>query len=247
MSAVRPQSLRLTVEIFGAKGLRNADGAKSGVSDPYCSCEVSGKPATRVMTPVIMNDLNPVWNYKAQIELADNEMLCFQVFDQDIGQDDEFLGSVEVLPADLCRATGVFEASLPLEDNSIPGGLRGRSSLHFRIQDAVKKPKRSTQKRTAHEWTPWKDRISRHKDAVIFVTTCLVPGQSAKPLEPVGTRCLLSASADGTVRVFELGAQPQSRIKLQLQAPQDGNKKGQSGWETCCPGPRRHHSFCVPG
>jgi WD40 repeat protein len=73
------------------------------------------------------------------------------------------------------------------------------------------------------EWTPWKDRIRSHKDAVIFVTAYLAPDRQGGN----GYRCLLSASADGTVRVFELsrsGSQPQIQKKLQLQAPIEGRK-----------------------
>lgn len=90
---------------------------------------------------------------------------------------------------------------------------------------------RANKKGSAAEWTPWKDRIRSHKDAVLFITTCLMPLSQKKPHDSNTSntsgesfvRCLLSASAEGTVRVFEL-ARFQPRQKLALQPPPDSQK-----------------------
>merc|ERR1719408_329277 len=60
---------------------------------------------------------------------------------------------------------------------------------------------RANQKRTAAEWTPWKDRIRGHKDSILFIATCLMPNNQGGGADSTA-RSLISASADGTVRVF---------------------------------------------
>merc|ERR1719422_2163219 len=42
---------KLMVTLKSARGLRNAD--FTGLSDPYCVCEVPGKPSTRIQTQIV--------------------------------------------------------------------------------------------------------------------------------------------------------------------------------------------------
>ncbi|CAE7466412.1 Cacna1g [Symbiodinium pilosum] len=87
----------IEVHIVKARGLRNADIVPlTGRSDVYCKCVVLGKPDTGVVTKVIHDTTNPVWN--EAFVLADyqaGEHLRFQLFDQDwrIIKEDDYLGS----------------------------------------------------------------------------------------------------------------------------------------------------------
>eukprot|EP00747_Dinoflagellata_sp_TGD_P035568 gnl/TRDRNA2_/TRDRNA2_137946_c0_seq1.p1 gnl/TRDRNA2_/TRDRNA2_137946_c0~~gnl/TRDRNA2_/TRDRNA2_137946_c0_seq1.p1 ORF type:complete len:496 (-),score=65.40 gnl/TRDRNA2_/TRDRNA2_137946_c0_seq1:192-1679(-) len=74
-------------------------------------------------------------------------------------------------------------------------------------------------------WTPWRDRIRSHKDAVIFITAC-TDHTSSNP----GTnalRCLLSASADGSIRLFDISKAPSVRQRLTLQPPAQEVRTGE--------------------
>lgn len=83
---------RTPIKLFieRAQNLRNADsGPFQGMSDPFVTCEVKGKPHTKVQTPVIDDDLNPVWNFEGIIvDYEEGDELFFTVFDKDIGRDD---------------------------------------------------------------------------------------------------------------------------------------------------------------
>eukprot|EP00971_Amphidinium_carterae_P308570 6131826-Amphidinium_carterae.1 len=57
----------LGVGCLVCQGLRAADEGVGGNSDPYCMCEVSGKPLTRVKTKVIHDCQKPQWNEIHQI------------------------------------------------------------------------------------------------------------------------------------------------------------------------------------
>merc|ERR1712062_194845 len=56
---------KVWLTMISARGLRNAD--YMGKSDPYCICEISGKPDVSMMTEVIENNLNPEWNHETEI------------------------------------------------------------------------------------------------------------------------------------------------------------------------------------
>eukprot|EP00419_Tripos_fusus_P029087 CAMPEP_0172700706 /NCGR_PEP_ID=MMETSP1074-20121228/31099_1 /TAXON_ID=2916 /ORGANISM="Ceratium fusus, Strain PA161109" /LENGTH=1116 /DNA_ID=CAMNT_0013522133 /DNA_START=152 /DNA_END=3500 /DNA_ORIENTATION=+ len=89
------QPLRLT--IVGAKGLRNADWLPgTGKSDPYCVCEVEGRPEIpKVQTGVINDDLDPIWDFDAEIHgFNPGDSLAFHVYDKDWGKKDDFLGTL---------------------------------------------------------------------------------------------------------------------------------------------------------
>lgn len=63
-------------------------------SDPYCICEVPGKPRSRVMTDVRNATCEPVWNYHTEVQdFAVGDMLEFSVFGrQRWPRKDELLG-----------------------------------------------------------------------------------------------------------------------------------------------------------
>jgi len=86
--------VEVRVSMMGAKGLRSAD-KFTGKSDPYCICEVVGKPHTKCETEVQKNTLQPTWE-KAHHDIVDykeGESLRFTVKDKDRGKADDVLGS----------------------------------------------------------------------------------------------------------------------------------------------------------
>jgi hypothetical protein len=108
------------VLIKSASGLRDTD-FLPGVdkSDPYCVCQIVGKPDTKVTTRVISDCLDPVWNEEVTVgpyEAGDS--LVFSVYDEDLGNDalctDDLLGTVTVAPQDVFSTDGLRE--LPLEE-----------------------------------------------------------------------------------------------------------------------------------
>eukprot|EP00929_Paragymnodinium_shiwhaense_P061822 TRINITY_DN30891_c0_g3_i1.p1 TRINITY_DN30891_c0_g3~~TRINITY_DN30891_c0_g3_i1.p1 ORF type:complete len:2524 (-),score=786.84 TRINITY_DN30891_c0_g3_i1:106-7218(-) len=99
----KPVQYKLKVKIVGAKGLRNADTTSGGwykakdkgFSDPYCVCEIVGKPDKKISTPAIQDDLNPVWNHQGAFPVfEETDELFFQVFDEDEHDNHEALGDV---------------------------------------------------------------------------------------------------------------------------------------------------------
>lgn len=92
----------LQVKILSGKNLPNLDvPGITGKSDPYCRCHLVGKPKTRLTTPTIRDDLNPLWNFTGEIPFyVQEDVLKFVVYDADDLKDDDLLG----------------EATLPLKD-----------------------------------------------------------------------------------------------------------------------------------
>jgi len=91
-------ALKLKVTIISAKDLRNADGGR-GISDPYCTLEVVGKPHTKAQTRVISDTLSPAWNeVREVVDFTPGDTLKFEIRDQDIGskEPDELLGRVSL-------------------------------------------------------------------------------------------------------------------------------------------------------
>mmetsp|Transcript_81307 Transcript_81307/g.143443 ORF Transcript_81307/g.143443 Transcript_81307/m.143443 type:complete len:1377 (-) Transcript_81307:92-4222(-) len=108
--------VKITVKIFNATGLRPVD--IGGKSDPYCTCEISGRPKTKVSTKTKNGTLEPEW--KETFALADyypGEPLRFAVFDSDPGKSafaDDLLGQY-VLSSVQFWPYG-FEGTVELED-----------------------------------------------------------------------------------------------------------------------------------
>jgi len=91
---LKKKAERLKVTVVSARGLRNADHfLGGGKSDPYCVCEIPGKPRSKFQTGVIQNELNPVWNHEAVVAgYVAGDSLTFYVWDKDFGKKDDFLG-----------------------------------------------------------------------------------------------------------------------------------------------------------
>jgi len=107
--------IMLKVSILGARGLRCADFGvvNSGMSDPYCLCEVPGKAGLQLRTQTVMNSLEPAWNHEGKLgPLTPTEPLRFTVLDEDWGKQDDFLGRVTLTPSDF-----------------LPGGLNSELAL----------------------------------------------------------------------------------------------------------------------
>mmetsp|Transcript_30223 Transcript_30223/g.86726 ORF Transcript_30223/g.86726 Transcript_30223/m.86726 type:complete len:419 (+) Transcript_30223:92-1348(+) len=105
----------LKVTVVSARGLRNADWLPGqGVSDPFCVCEIEGKPLSRFLTKEIRNNLTPVWNQESEFadyHIGDN--LQFFVWDKDLVKQDDLLGRAS-LANDKFHPSG-FEGELQLE------------------------------------------------------------------------------------------------------------------------------------
>jgi len=103
--------------IVSARGLRDADWLPgAGKSDPYCICEIQGKPhAAKIETEVINDNLDPVWNHEALLAgYTPGDSLVFHIYDKDWGKKDDFLGTC-VLAGDRINPPG-FEGELRLTD-----------------------------------------------------------------------------------------------------------------------------------
>mmetsp|Transcript_98988 Transcript_98988/g.317462 ORF Transcript_98988/g.317462 Transcript_98988/m.317462 type:complete len:495 (+) Transcript_98988:106-1590(+) len=97
-----------------------------------------------------------------------------------------------------------------------PGGNGGQDGGS--VRQGSKGPKTR-----ASDWTPWKDRITKtgHRDAVLFVA--FVTGSCGSSSV---RRTLVSAAADGSVRLFDLnraGREPTVRLRLTLEPPASGS------------------------
>jgi len=86
---------KVMVTVVCARNLRNADFV--GKSDPYCVCNISGKPDCKLQTPMIKDELNPKWNYTAQIaNFEKGDCMNVTIYDEDLGGDD-LLGRCTVM------------------------------------------------------------------------------------------------------------------------------------------------------
>jgi hypothetical protein len=86
---------RCYVNILSATDLRSADWG--GKSDPYCTCEVVGKPHSKIQTKVLFRTLDPVWNEEDEVVSYDEaDDLRFEVWDYDLIGKPDSLGYVIV-------------------------------------------------------------------------------------------------------------------------------------------------------
>lgn len=77
-----PDMPRCFIKLQSAANLRAAD--RGGKSDPYCICEVPGKPMSRFKTTIKRKTLNPQWSEESEIqEYARGDNLQITVFDHD--------------------------------------------------------------------------------------------------------------------------------------------------------------------
>jgi len=118
----------IKVTIVSASDLRNADWVTK--SDPYCACQIVGRPGT-VKTQTVNDNLEPTWNFEARLlGFQKDDSLKFDIFDSDLGKKDDFLGTA-TLESDKFRAAQ-FYGKVPLTDgkgNSAQGSLTVRVRL----------------------------------------------------------------------------------------------------------------------
>ncbi|CAE8648830.1 unnamed protein product, partial [Polarella glacialis] len=128
------QRYNLEITIVKARGLRDADWAPfSGKSDPYCTCEVKGKPATKLQTPTINDQLDPEWNFEGPIAAVGlGDSLLFVIHDDDAGKADDLLAEL-LLPADKFLPSG-FEGELQL---TASGDVANEHGPHVTIKISV--------------------------------------------------------------------------------------------------------------
>lgn len=120
----------LMVTIVSASDLRNADkgGIVAGSSDPYCACELQGKPHTKIKTKVVNDSLNPTWNEKQPlVGFAVTDSLKFTVYDKD-NKVDEMLGWA-VLKGTAFHPDG-FSGTLKLQES----GRGVHSTIHVKVE-----------------------------------------------------------------------------------------------------------------
>jgi len=103
--------------------------------------------------------------------------------------------------------------SQPIDQTDAHGDAAARPTSA--VPEGTRKAAAGKQK----EWTPWKDRIRSHKDAVIHVEIVADIANVGK--DDLVRRCLFTASADGSVKWFNLphNAPPALRQRLMLQPP----------------------------
>jgi len=137
VAAEKKEYRTLKVTIIGARGLRNADSFKvkgQGVSDPYCTCEIAGKPHSKIKTHLVKDKLEPYWDYQGEVQdFEDGDCLTFSVWDFDQGDTDDFLGKVTLNSSQFYP--GGFDGEVQLEDV----GEDIRSYLRIQIPDANQK------------------------------------------------------------------------------------------------------------
>lgn len=77
----------LKVRIIGASALHDPDWiTKGNACDPYCVCEIAGKPDSKVQTEIIYEELSPVWNFEAGIvDYEPGDSLIFSLYDEPDG------------------------------------------------------------------------------------------------------------------------------------------------------------------
>lgn len=94
MAGPRCPKSRLHIVIKKASNLRAADfSLTGGKSDPYCTCEIVGRPYGQIKTSVIKKCLDPEWNYEGDLDnCRPGERLQFCVYDYDLVGNDDLLG-----------------------------------------------------------------------------------------------------------------------------------------------------------
>ncbi|CAK0841442.1 unnamed protein product, partial [Prorocentrum cordatum] len=118
------------VTIVSARGLRCADlKIFGGSSDPYCICEVAGRPNKIFQTHVIKKNVRPEWNFTAEVaDLTSQDELSFSIYDWDRISRDDMLGRA-TLHAYQFLPQG-FDGELPLEN----AGKGVCAFIHIRVE-----------------------------------------------------------------------------------------------------------------
>lgn len=119
---IHPPRLYLITIVSGSE-LANSNGIVSGISDPYCICQVAGqwrhsKKGTRFQTRIVENNLNPMWNHSSEICLAHDQSIEFQVWDS----------NTKPLPDHLMGVASLEGTRLRSGENSFDLQLTGRGA-----------------------------------------------------------------------------------------------------------------------
>jgi len=123
------------VAIERAGNLMNKD--LMSQSDPYVTCELKGKPQTRVKTHMVPNNLNPEWNFEANIlGYVPGDDLHFEVWDQDMIKDD-YLGKY-TLASDRFDQKDGFSSEVQLLNKK---GEVGQGTLFIRAKTVNAPPR----------------------------------------------------------------------------------------------------------
>jgi len=99
--------------IRGAAGLHDADRTPDARrSDPYCVCEVVGKPCARIVTPMHSQKTHPVWNFSTGVDIEADDTLVFKVLEEDARKRSHCLGQVTLTGAQIQAG---IDGKLPLD------------------------------------------------------------------------------------------------------------------------------------
>lgn len=137
----------LQVEITRARGLRFSDGKPAGVTDPYCICEIPGKPKAMVQTLAIDGLQGVHWNHKGEIaQYNPGDSLVCSVYDRDALPRESFLGKVVLSSAQLMKG---FKGELGLTEAG--KGVKAFIRLAAGRADALSKVKETVSEEDASE------------------------------------------------------------------------------------------------
>mmetsp|Transcript_17989 Transcript_17989/g.34615 ORF Transcript_17989/g.34615 Transcript_17989/m.34615 type:complete len:327 (-) Transcript_17989:138-1118(-) len=121
-SVCGPRTIRLKIK--GATGLKGEDARTRGMTDPYCVCEVQGKPRTKVQTMALDGFHGVHWDHDGEIVdfLAQDAITC-SVYDMDAlaSDPDYFLGRTTLVGTKLLSQG--FKGELHLKDAGAPSAV----------------------------------------------------------------------------------------------------------------------------
>eukprot|EP00929_Paragymnodinium_shiwhaense_P089461 TRINITY_DN4960_c0_g1_i1.p1 TRINITY_DN4960_c0_g1~~TRINITY_DN4960_c0_g1_i1.p1 ORF type:complete len:442 (-),score=78.11 TRINITY_DN4960_c0_g1_i1:233-1558(-) len=124
----------VNISIAGAANLANTDAIISGKSDPYVVVSVPGSYNKVWQTTCVHNAMNPTWEETVQMELDQDDLVEFAVFDSDIITSDQLLGKLTLQTGDFCWDG--LEADLLLDEQ--PNGAQG--TLLVRLEPMQPEP-----------------------------------------------------------------------------------------------------------
>lgn len=123
---------RLSITVLSATGLRGVHRSLDGssTSDPFCVCEVEGRPAAKFETRHIANSMAPEWHEEHEVDYGHGEHLQFQVLDYGRGHSHELLGRT-ALPCNAFDREGGFSGELSL--TNCGGGFAAKLKVHVAV------------------------------------------------------------------------------------------------------------------
>jgi len=117
-----PRNIRLSIK--GATGLMGQDAEARGVTDPYCVCEVQGKPKARTETMALDGFHGVHWDHDGEIaDFMAQDVITCSIYDQDALETDPdyFLGRTS-LPGTTLLSRG-FKGELHLKDAGVQSAM----------------------------------------------------------------------------------------------------------------------------